>query len=491
MPDETIDAFTDHGVVEAATIEADLEEAQRVFSDLQKLGVDFDCVAWQLENEGVQKFIEPFDQLMKTLADKRQKFLGAQASRQAMALGKLKSPVTSAFRALDGRHFGRRLFAPDPFLWTDDAQQADAIRQQLGWLRSIEVFGGKATAITELATEIKKARFSQMIPIAMDGLSLFPKACRDTFGVPPGWPQLLVLDNAHPATIREVEAGIDPAKTVFIISNESGTTTASLSFFRYFHDHLKPQMDGKPGDHFVAITDPGTSLAEEARRHGFRHCFENPADIGGRYSALSYFGLVPMALLGVDLPTLLERAHQMWLSCGPFVPAEANPGVSLGALLGMAAGQGRNQVNLVPSKSLGAFGAWVGQVLATSTGKEGRGLVPVVHEPLGTPEVCRADRVFVSLRLAKDEDTGTEKQLAALEEAGHPVVRITMPEAIDLGAECFRWEVAAATAGAIVGTNPLLINQWREMYGASGHMHWYETSDTTRSVSRGDIWRLG
>src|SRR5919109_1746680 len=261
MPDETIDAFADHGVVQAATIEADLEAARQVFSDLQKVGVDFDCVAWQLENEGVQKFIDPFDQLMETLADKRQKFLGAGGGRQAMAVGRLKPVATSAYRALDSRQFGRRLFAPDPFLWTDDAQQADAIRQQLGWLHSIETFRGKATAITKFATELKQARFSHVVLLATGGLSLFPEVCRDTLGVAPGWPQLLVLDNTDPATIREVEAAVDSARTLFVIASKSGTTAETLTFFRNVHDRLKPEMAGKAGDHVVAITDAGTLLA--------------------------------------------------------------------------------------------------------------------------------------------------------------------------------------------------------------------------------------
>jgi transaldolase/glucose-6-phosphate isomerase len=372
-----------------------------------------------------------------------------------VALGKLKSSVTSAFRALDSRQFGRRLFAPDPFLWTDDAQQADAIRQQLGWLHSIEAFRGKAMAITEFATEIKEARFSHVVLFAMRGHSLFAEVCRDTFGVAPGWPQLLVLDNADPATIREVEACVDPARTLFIIASKSGTTAETPTLFRYVHDRLKLQMAGKAGDHFVAITDLGTPLAPEAHSQGFRHCFENPADIGGRYSALSYFGLVPMALLGVNITTFLDHPHQMWVSCGTFIPAEANPGVSLGASLGLAARQGHDKVTFVPSESLRALGAWAAQLLTISTGKEGLGLVPVVHEAPGTPEVYSTDRVFVSLRLAKDEDAAREKQLAALEPAGHPVARITMPDAIDLGAECFRWEVATATVGAIVGPNPL------------------------------------
>jgi transaldolase/glucose-6-phosphate isomerase len=293
-----------------------------------------------------------------------------------------------------------------------------------------------------------------VVLFAMRGNSLFAEVCRDTFGVAPGWPQLLVLDNTDPAAIREVEACVDPAKTLFIIASKSETTAESLTRFRDIHDRLTPQIAGNTGEHVVAITDPGTPLAAEVRRQGFRYRFENPADIGGRHSALSYFGLVPMALLGIDITTLLERAHQMWVSCGPFIPAEANPGVSLGTLLALAARQGRNQVTFVSAKSLDAFGNWAAQLLAASTGKAGLGLVPVVqHEALSPPNAYRANRVFVSLRLEKDEDAAREKHLAALEQAGHPVVRITMNGVIDLGAECFRWEVAAATAGAIMGAN--------------------------------------
>jgi hypothetical protein len=210
----------------------------------------------------------------------------------------LFSVVTAAFKGLDSRQFGRRLFAPDPFLWTSDAQQVEAIRQQLGWLHSLEAFRGKATAITQFATAIKEARFSHVVLLAMGGLSLFPRVCRDIFGVAPGWPQLLVLDNTDPAAIRQVETCVDSARTLFIIASKSGTSDETLTLFRDVHDRLKPQMAGKVNDHVVAITDPGTPLAAEARRQGFRYCFENPVDIGGRYSALSYFGLVPMALLG-------------------------------------------------------------------------------------------------------------------------------------------------------------------------------------------------
>lgn len=405
MPDETIDAFADHGAIRENSVEADLEEARQTLRDLEKVGVDLNCVTWQLQNEGAQKFIDPYDAIMKTLAVKRQKMLGAKASQQTMALGELKSTVTAAYRALDSRRFGRRLFTHDPFLWAFDIDQAQAIRHRLGWLDSIETFRRRVRDITAFATGIKDARFTHVVLLGMGGSSLCAEVSRDTFDSAQGWPQLPVLDNTDPAAIREVESHIDLARTLFIVSSKSGTTTETLCFYWYFYERVSQQVARKAGDHFVAITDPGTPLAEEARTKGFRCCFENPEDIGGRYSALSYFGLVPMALLGLDIAALLERAHPMRVSCGPFIPAEANPGINPGTLLGMAARHGRDKVTLVLAEPVRAFGAWA-------------------------------------------------EQLAALEKAGHSVVRINLPEAMAFGGEFFRWEIATATAGAIMCVNP-------------------------------------
>jgi transaldolase/glucose-6-phosphate isomerase len=454
MPDETIDAFADHGVVRENSVEEDLEEAQRILPDLDRVGVDLDRVTWQLQNEGAQKFIDPYDALMKGLAAERQKFLGAKASAQTMALGQMKSAVTAAYPALDARRLGPRLFARDPFLWTADAKQAEAIRHRLGWLDSIEMFRRQVGDITAFATRIKDAAYTHVVLLGMGGSSLCAEISRDTFGLAPGWPQLLVLDSTDPAAIHEVESHIDLARALFIVSSKSGTTAETLSFYRYFYEHVSQRVGEKAGDHFVAITDPGTSLADEAHHKGFHHCFANPEDIGGRYSALSYFGLVPMALFGADIASILERAHQMRVSCGPVIPAAANPGLSLGTLLGMAARRRRDKVTLVLAEPIRSFGTWVEQLLAESTGKDGRGLVPVDEEPLGLPDVYSHDRIFVSIQLTGREDATTAKQLAALEEAGHPVVRISLPEAVALGGECFRWEVATATAGTIMGINP-------------------------------------
>jgi transaldolase / glucose-6-phosphate isomerase len=484
MPDETIDAFADHGVIRENSVEADLEQAHQTLRDLSTMGVDLDQVAWQLQNEGAQKFIDPYDALMQTLAAKRQKFLGAQASEQTMALGAVRSAVTSTYPALDSRRFGRRVFAHDPFLWTSDVEQAEAIRHRVGWLDSLETFRGRVGDIAAFATRIKDAGYTHIVLLGMGSSSLCAEVSRETFGSDPGWPQLLVLDNTDPAAIREVESHLDLARTLFIVSSKSGTTTETLSFYRYFYARVSQHVAGKAGDHFVAITDPGTPLAEEARTQGFRHCFENPADIGGRYSALSYFGLVPMALLGVDIAAILDRGYQMRVSCGPVIPAAANPGISLGALLGMAARHGRDKVTFVFAEPIQAFGAWAEQLLAESTGKEGRGLVPVYGEALDSPHGYSRDRVFVSMQLRGSEAVTTAKQLAALETAGHPIVRISMPDAIAFGGEFFRWELATATAGAILCLNPFdepdvaeskqrtrdLLSAWQRQ-GAATHEH--------------------
>lgn len=475
MPDETIDAFADHGVIVENSVEANVEEARQMLHDLSAVGVDLDFVTQQLLHEGVQKFIDPFDALMRTLAVKRQTLLGERAGRQAMALGSLKSAVTSAYKALDSRQGARRLWAHDPHLWKAEAAQAEVIRQRLGWLDSVETFRGKLDAIIAFASGVQRAGLRHIVLLGMGGSSLCPEVCRETFGSAPGWPELVMLDNTDAAAVHEVEARLDLARTLFIVASKSGTTTETLSFYRYFHERVTQRGVQKPGDHFVAITDPGTFLVEEARRQGFRHCFENPEDFGGRYSALSYFGLVPMALLGIDVATLLERAHHLALSSGPFIPADANLGVSLGTLLGMAARYGRDKVTFVLSESIGAFGYWAEQLLAESTGKEGKGIVPVEGEPLGAPEVYGQDRVFVSLRTADSLDKEAEAKLAALEAVGHPVVRIVIHDTLELGAEFLRWELATAVAGAVLGLNPFdepnvaegkqntsdLLNEWQ------------------------------
>jgi len=450
LPDATIDAFADHGTV-ADTVTDGMDEARRTMDRLREAGVDFDAVTWQLMNEGVQKFIAPFDQLLSTVARERARSLRRSGESQALALGAARRGVDDVLQALGTRQFGRRLFAKDASLWTDDPDKAAEVRDRLGWLTAPADFMARLGEIRSFAGEIRDAGFRDVVLLGMGGSSLAPDVSRATFGSADGWPTLTVLDDTDPDAVRAVRDAIDLEKSFFLVSSKSGTTTETLSLAHTFYAWLEEAIGRETGSRFAAITDPGSPLAEEGRERGFRRVFENPTDFGGRYSALSYFGLVPMALQGVDVETLLERAERMRSSCAAELPPGANPGIELGAVLGRLARRGRDKVTFVTSDALSAFGAWAEQLLAESTGKEGTGLVPIEGEPLGDPDVYGDDRVFVHLRTTGEEDADRSRKLDALEEAGHPVVRLVMKDTLGLGAEFYRWEMATATAGSILG----------------------------------------
>src|SRR6202140_4537159 len=283
----------------------------------------------------------------------------------------------------------------------------------------------------------------------MGGSSLCPDVLRNTFGAIKGHPTLHVLDTTDPATILGVRAKISLDKTLFIVASKSGETTETLSHFAYFWDQVtKGAKNTKAGRQFAAITDPGTSLEKLAKEHNFRWVFPGSADIGGRYSALSYFGLVPAALIGVNVGELLERAVEMAHAGADSVEAEDNPGVWLGAVRGKMALGGRNKLTLIASPKIATFGYWVEQLIAESTGKEGKGIVPVEGEPVGKPAVYGNDRVFVYIRMDSDP---VNRAVEALERAGQPVVTLTLRDKLDLGGEFLRWEGATAIAGSILG----------------------------------------
>ncbi len=454
MPEETIAAFSDHGLCRANTVEEGLAEARRTLGELAEAGIDIDLVTRQLVNEGIQKFIDPFNKLLKTLALKRERLLREVTQHQSIAAGASKGGVASAQASLDAKQYTRRLFARDPYLWTFRPEEAEAIRNRLGWLGCPEDFSGRVEEIVRFAEEVRDDGIESVVLLGMGGSSLCPEVCRETFGRQQGWPELVVLDNTDPAAIKRVKSAIDPARSLFVVASKSGTTTETISFYRYFLALLQKQLDAGAGRHFVAITDPGTPLAEEARREGFRRIFENPPDIGGRYAALSYFGLAPMALAGIDIAKILQSAQRMHASCGPFIPAEANPGVSLGILLAMNRRLGRDKVTFLLSPAVQSFGLWAEQLLAESTGKQGTGLVPVEGEEPDRPDAYGSDRLFVSIALRGDEFRKAGRRLEALEKAGHPVVRIELADKFALGGEFMRWEFATVTAAAILGVNP-------------------------------------
>ncbi len=454
LPDETIEALAGHGQLRKNSISEDLDEAGKLFTRLKKFDIDMEDVTQQLENEGIRKFIEAYNKLLVDLARKRADILKESDSIQQISYGDLKVEVNAAYASLDEKLAGRRLFSRDPYLWKNDPDQITAINNRLGWLDLPESFGSEADEYLSFARQLKKEGYKYAVLLGMGGSSLSSEVARETFTTGKDYLQLLVLDNTDPAAIRNIERQINPVKTLFIVASKSGTTKESLSFFRYFYDLLKEKIKGNPGKNFIAITDKGTPLVLTAKKYGFRKVFVNPSDIGGRYSVLSGFGLLPMALMGIDIRAVLENALQMKNNCDPFIPAAANPGISLGCLLGIAQRHRKDKVTFILSPSILTFGYWVEQLIAESTGKENKGIIPVSGEQLGRPEEYGNDRIFIHIYLASDNETAHNKKLAALETAGHPVVRIRLPHKIALGGEYYRWEVVTSIAGYIMGINP-------------------------------------
>jgi glucose-6-phosphate isomerase len=340
----------------------------------------------------------------------------------------------------------------DAALWTQDPKVASTIENRLGWLRSARMMQTATGELKRFAKETCKAGFKHVVLLGMGGSSLCPEVCARTFGSRNRFPELIVLDNTSPDAVKAVEKQIDLKSTLFIPASKSGTTIETNSFYKYFKGRLASAGVKKPGARFIAITDPGSPLVELARKDKFRRLFENPADIGGRFSALSFFGLVPMALLGIDVEELLKRSVAFTQDGGDIVPVQANQPVRLGAALATWAKAGRDKVTFSLSPRLASFGDWVEQLVAESTGKQGVGILPVVGERTALPSAYGKDRVFVSIRLANEKDD--ESRLEALEKAGAPVVRIVLGSAVDLGAEFLRWEIATATMGALLGINP-------------------------------------
>ena len=344
----------------------------------------------------------------------------------------------------------KRLWSRDATLWTG-ADEAS----WLGWLAVAGEQRVRASALGDLANEIRRAGFTHALVLGMGGASLCPEVLKSTFGRIAGYPELFVLDSTDPGQIHALEHRIDVARTLFIVSSKSGTTLEPSIFFSYFFDRVRRTIGAeRAGNHFITITDPGSRMEQAANKHRFRRIIPGVPSIGGRYSALSDFGMAPAAIMGLDVARFLALAAEMADRCGPAVRVADNPGALLGILLGVLAQRGRDKVTLVTSPGIGALGVWLEQLLAESTGKVGKGLIPVDGEPLGAPAVYGDDRHFVYVRLDSAAEPAQDEAMAALERAGQPVVRLRVPDPYHLGAEFFRWEVATAVAGAIIGVNP-------------------------------------
>lgn len=450
IPPATFDAFRDHGRPRPSLME-DIEGALDTMEMLEKVGISMTSVTDKLLGEGVQLFSDAFGKLLKAVDQKGKPMGAGKINRQTY---RLPEPLTKAVKAAvdDWRtnHKVRKLWARDAALWTG-ADEGN----WMGWLGITNGQLAHIDRLTSIAEEVKKEGFSHALLLGMGGSSLGPEVISMTFGNRPGFPELHVLDSTDPAQVRSFEKKVDLARTLFIVSSKSGGTLEPNIFKQYFFEGVKQVVGEKQaGNRFIAITDPGSKMQHVAESDRFRRIFFGLPSVGGRYSVLSDFGLVPAAIMGVDVAMLLDRAEEMVYACTPSVPVEENPGVMLGLILGTAHNQGCNKLTLITSPGLSDLGAWLEQLVAESTGKSGKGIIPVDGEMLGAPSVYAQDRLFVYVRLDEAPAHGQDEAVEALERAGHPVVRIGVDEIADIGEEFFRWELATAVAGSVIGIHP-------------------------------------
>lgn len=442
MPPKTMDAFRDHGTVHE-TLTENVDEARHVLAETERLGLKLGDVTTGLVEAGVSLFADAADALLGAVAGKRAAFLGRRQNGMEVKLPtELQVAVDKRLETARAEAWSRRLWKGDASLWTGKDEG-----KWLGWLAAARGQQVDQDALKMFGEEAK--RFKDAVLLGMGGSSLGPEVIARILGSAEGSPTLHVLDTTDPGQIAAVTAAIDPANTLFIVSSKSGSTMEPELLRAYFYEAA-----GKDGSHFVAVTDLGSKLEQTAKADGFAHVFPGDPAIGGRYSVLSAFGMVPAAAMGIDVYDFYEKITPMVFACGADAPPAANPGVRLGVILGEAAISGRDKLTILPSKALEPFGAWLEQLLAESTGKEGKGIVPVDLEPAGAPQSYGSDRLFVHLHLAGDSDEDLEAKLRALTDAGQPLVtiRVASPELI--GQEFFRWEIATAIAGAVIGIDP-------------------------------------
>jgi transaldolase/glucose-6-phosphate isomerase len=448
MPPATLEAFRDHGKLRDS-LEENIEDARGVLAELEKSGISLDAITADLVKDGVKQFADAADKLYGAVAHKRAVVLAHGIDRQELKLGghiaKAVEKSTEEWRA-SARV--RRLWQHDKSVWTGTDED-----KWLGWLNSAA--SADIADYADFAQRVKGQNFTDAVVLGMGGSSLGPEVLAETFARKPGFPKLRVLDSTDPAQVRAMEAAIDIANTVFIVSSKSGGTTEPNVMKDYFFARVSKAVGAdKAGHRFLAVTDPGSSLEKVATKQGFARVFHGDPTIGGRYSVLSPFGLVPAAAAGIDIITLLKHTLAMVRSCGPDVPPHENPGVQLGLAMGLAGLEGRDKVTILSSKKIADFGAWAEQLIAESTGKDGKGLIPIDGEPAGDVALYGNDRFFIDIRTEGENDAAHDERLAALEKAGHPLVRIVMKSVDYIGQEFFRFEMATAVAGAVLGINP-------------------------------------
>jgi transaldolase / glucose-6-phosphate isomerase len=452
IPPPTLTAFRDHGRPRASLTE-DLDGAWDTMRTLAETGISLKATTDALLTEGIQLFADAFRKLLAAV-DAQSRGTGAtriQRRFERVLPPEFEEAVKESLADWQAHGNVRRLWARDATLWTG--------RDEAQWLGWLGITNGQLAHLDRFAGIREAARtegFSDVLLLGMGGSSLGPEVVKRTFGRQPGFPELHVLDSTDPGQVRAFEKRIDPATTLFIVSSKSGSTLEPSIFKQYFFERAAERLGREEaGRRFIAITDPGSKLQQTAEIDGFRHVFAGWPDIGGRYSVLSDFGLVPAAIMGIDIAKFLDRTDEMVAACIPSIAAEENPGVVLGTILGLGASRfGRDKLTIIASPRIAALGAWLEQLVSESTGKDGKGIIPIDGEALASPEMYGSDRLFVYTRLRSAPDEEQDQALEALARAGHPVVRLELDDEYDLGQEFFRWEVATAVAGAILGINP-------------------------------------
>jgi transaldolase / glucose-6-phosphate isomerase len=444
MPMATLLAAADHAEVQANTVEIDPEPDLRA---LAEAGIDLDEVTAKLLADGVDKFVEPMDKLLEGIDEKREAIVTSRPPTiKASIPDDLEPRIAERVKRAMVEDVAHRIWKKDATLW-GPADQPE-VSDRLGWLTIVDTMLEAADDLQAFADEIRGEGFTDVVLLGMGGSSLAPEVIRQSFGEQDAWPSLHVLDSTDAGAIRRVQERADLDKTLFLVSTKSGGTIETLSLFKHFWS-LRSE-----GRQYVAITDPGSGLADLAAEHGFRRTFLNDPEIGGRYSALSYFGLVPAALMGADVRGILDRAGVAEQNCLTFDSSNTNSGLWLGLAWGELALAGRDKLTYAIDPPLESFGLWVEQLLAESTGKHGKGILPVVDEPIGAPESYGEDRTFMYLRRVDEPDAELDAKMDALAAAGHPVITRSIHGPTDLGRLFFFAEFATAVAGWVLGINP-------------------------------------
>lgn len=443
IPPATLKAFKDHGTVKP-TLTENIDEAIEVLDMLAEVGVDLDQITHQLQVDGVEAFVEAFEDLLDQVNAKRNVLRTGVIRQYDAVLGIYADAVREAVSDMDRDFVNMRIWDKDGSVWKNHNLIINQIQKRLGWL-DVE----DTTDYTRLKALQADAKAWEYVVLMGMGSSLAPEVLSLTFGAQSGFPHLHVLDNTSPEVVRAIETTINLEKTLFLVSSKSGSTVETLSFFRYFYERT-----GQNGAQFIAITTPGSELENLAEEKHFREVYLNREDIGGRYSALSYFGLVPAALMGLDLDMLRASTQRMMTACAPSVKASYHPGILLGAAMGVLAKEGRDKVSIYCSPCMSSFANWIEQLIAESTGKEGRGIVPIIGATIGNPHDYVTDRLFVFLRVEGDDNEELDHGMQALQQAGQPCITIQLDHKYALGGEFFRWEYATAVAGKVLGINP-------------------------------------